>query len=615
MIRAGRHLKASGNRQPELTERSLKNILLSRSLNNLILSFTLIACATMIAHSQTTPPKPALPPPAATAKPPLPPQDTLRIEATTRPMPQVVTVVHRLSGIKALALLRRNGEIITRVNDDVVTTPYAVTAITAGFVLGDGQNVVARLPQAEAESLLFSTKMPGFNNPATGTGLPARAAPSATTAATTVSPGALAPPEASSFVIVQTNGQQLTARYVGLDAGSGLSLLRIPGLKATLAKDANEEQLVVGQSVHILAPDRIAHVSNGAAPSTISSRMSATEGTITRIERTSTGKIAGLVIFAPNILSRAIVGGVAVNKAGEVVGIVETIDGIAARLIPVAAVRRAAERLLARQTNVPRPLLGVSGEAVKTTPLGKFYIAGWTAPEATALKDRLDGFFLNSVLPSTPAALANLRPGDVIVRVNDYVVKKDVDFSFALSEAGSGAVTKFTVIRNQHPQFFTGIIPAVPPVSVQTPAPVVTPQTFDFKPFDISIKLGESFDPVGATPAALMKLAEESSRLPLLNPFPPVARGIETAMLSQKAAAHLGARAGMLVLYVDAESLAAKAGLKEFDVIETLEGKLVGQTTFYNALPKGSLSRLTLGVVRDHQRMEITIQQTETPKH
>src|SRR5437763_9109764 len=184
MIRAWRHLKASGNRQPELTERSLKNILLSRSLTNLILSFALIACATMIAHGQTTPPKPALPPPATATKPPLPPQDILRIEATTRPMSQVVTAVHRLSGIKALALLRRNGEIITRVNDDVVTTLYAVTAITAGFVLGDGQNVVARLPQAEAESLLFSTRRPGFGNPATGTGLPARAAPSATTAAT-----------------------------------------------------------------------------------------------------------------------------------------------------------------------------------------------------------------------------------------------------------------------------------------------------------------------------------------------------------------------------------------------------------------------------------------------
>src|SRR5437763_6412814 len=205
MIRAGRHLKASGNRQLELPKRSLKNILLSRSLTNLILSFALIACVTMIAHGQTTPPKPAPPPPAATAKPPSPPQDTLRIEATTRPMPQVVTVVHRLSGIKALALLRRNGEIITRVNDDVVTTPYAVTAITAGFVLGDGQNVVARLPQAEAESLLFSTKMSGFGSPATGTGLPARAAPNATPAATTVSPRALTPPEASSFVIVQTN--------------------------------------------------------------------------------------------------------------------------------------------------------------------------------------------------------------------------------------------------------------------------------------------------------------------------------------------------------------------------------------------------------------------------
>lgn len=577
----------------------------------------LTATVCLAARGQTTAPKPPTPAPATTPKPLLPPSDTLRVEATSRSMPQVVTVVHRLSGLKALALLRRNGETVTKVDDDLVTTPNAVTAITAGFALGDGQNVVARLPQVEAaaESALFAPKPQGFSPTNSEPNLPASVATRATPS-TAALPETLLPPEVSNFIIVQPNGRQFPARYVGLDVATGLSLLRISGTKAALTKDADEEQLAVNQPVRIFAPDRVTHIVNGAAQSTISSRISEIEGTITRIERTSTSKIAGLTIYAPSgLFSPAIVGGVAVNKAGEVVGIVETIDGIAARLIPVAAVRRAAERLLERQMSVPRPLLGVSGEAVKTTPLGKFYIAGWTTPEAAALKDKLDGFFLNSVLPGTPAALANLHPGDVIVRVNDLMVKKDEDFSFALSQAGSGAVTKFTVIRNQHPQVYTGIIPAAPPVPTQTPSPIVTPQAFDFKPFDISIKLGESFEPVGATPAALMKLAQEYSRLPLLNPFPPVARGIETAMLSQKAAVHLGARAGMLVLYVDAASLAAKAGLKEFDVIETIEGKLVGQNTFYSALPKGSLLRLTLGVVRDHQRMEITIQQTDTSKH
>ena len=59
-------------------------------------------------------------------------------------------------------MLRRNGERVAEVDDDLLNAPNAVTNITAGFVLGDGQNIVARLPQAEAEveSMLVTPKVP-----------------------------------------------------------------------------------------------------------------------------------------------------------------------------------------------------------------------------------------------------------------------------------------------------------------------------------------------------------------------------------------------------------------------------------------------------------------------
>jgi S1-C subfamily serine protease len=588
--------------------------LLYRILKKLGLSFALIALASMIVHAQATTPSPPTPPPTATTpKLPAPPLDTLRVETSTRQTPQVVTIVHRLSGIKALALLRRTGETVAKVDDDVLTTPYVVTAITAGFVLGDGQNVVARLPQAEAEveSLWFTPKSSGFNSATTEQILSAPVASGATTAAsaTASSPRALVSPETSSLVVVQANGKQFAARYIGLDGGSGLSLLRIPGLKAPLTQDANEEQLAVGQLIRIFAPDRTAHVSNAPVQSTISLRIGEIEGKIKEITRTSTDKIARLTINAPN-LSSALVGGIALNEAGEAVGIVETSNAGTARLIPIAAVRRAAERLLARQTSIPRPWLGVRGEAVKTTPLQTFFSSGWTVPEVAALKSRLEGILLTSVAPGTPAALANLRAGDVIVRVNDSEVRNAEDFSFALNEAGSGATAKFTVFRGQNPKPIVGLSPVTSPLTATAPYPAIAPETFNFKPFDINIKLGESLNP-----AVAMKLAEEYSyKFPTLNSLPTVARGIETAPLSQRAAAHLGARSGMLVLYVDLESLAAQAGLHAFDVIETIEGKLVGRSPLSLALPKGNPQRLTLGIVRDQQKLEITIQQKDKPQ-
>lgn len=568
--------------------------MLYRSLKKLSLSLALIGiyCAGALAQVKTP-------------KPPAPPPDTLVVEPSSRQSTQVVTVVHRLNGIKALALLQRSGEAVSMVDENIVTESNAVTSITAGFALGDGQSIVARLPQAEAEieALTFfsptSMLRPQVPNAAT----PASIAPRANTAST--SPRALLPLESAGFVVVQSNGKQYAAGYVGLDGGSGLSLLKIPGLNFPLSHDANEEQLAVGQSIRLFAPVRVVKGSS-AAPSTVSLRVGEVIGKIAEITRTSTGRIAHLTIKAPN-LSPAIVGGVALNEEGETVGIVETSNAGAARLIPAAAVRRAAERVLARQTSVPRPWLGVRGEAVAATPLEKFYLSGWTGPEAAALKGKQEGILLTSVAPGTPAALADLRPGDVIVRVNDLQVKNAEDFSFALNEAGSGATANFTFFRGQFPKPPT---PFAPPAPVTIPAPVMSPEVFNFKPFNVSIKLSESLN----TALAMRKAEEYAFTFPEANAPPPIARGLETVALSVRAAAHLNARGGFLVVFVDPESAAAQAGLREFDVIESVNGKLVGQTSWASALPSGNPQRLSLGIVRDRQKLEITIQQKDAQK-
>lgn len=544
----------------------------------------------------------------STPKVPPPPPDTLMVESSTLQSPQVVTVVHRMNGIKALALLRRDGEAVTMVDDDLVTASYAVTSITAGFVLADGQSVVARLPQAEAEVEATAT---GYSysllSPAPKAATPAQPASRAATAAAT-SPRALLLPEAAGFVVVQSNGKQFAARYIGLDGGSGLSLLKITGLKVPVTRDASEEQLAVGQLVRLFAPVRVIKASS-TPQATVALRVGEIEGKITEITRTSTGKIARLTVHAPN-LSAKIVGGVALNKAGEAVGIVEASSAQAAHLIPVASVRRAAERVLARQASVPRPWLGIRGEPVSATSLEKFFFSGWSAQEAALLKGKQEGILLTSVAPGTPAALANLKAGDVIVRVNDFKIKSAEDFSYMLNEAGSGATVNFTVFRGQTPVPPTLFTPVMPPMTIQVPQPALPPEAFNFKPFDISVKLGEALNPARA-----MRSAEEYAKAVRdINPLPVVARGIETAALSQKAAAHLGARSGMLVLYVDSESAAAQAGLRVFDVIETVEGKLVGRNPFSYMLPTGNPRRLTLGVVRDHRKVEITIQQKDTPK-
>ena len=575
--------------------------MLYRSIKNLSLTVALIGVAYAGAHAQAKTPKASAPTP-----------DALTVESSSRQSQQVVTVVHRLNGLKALALLQQNGEAVTMVDEDILTASNVVTSITAGFALGDGQSIVARLPPAEAEieaSTFFS--MTPFFHPqiSSAPGMPAPLAQSGKAASTTPRP--LMPVESSGFVVVQSSGKQYAASYVGLDGLSGLSLLKLSGLNVPVAQDAKEDQLAVGQSVRLFAPLRAVKGAN-ATPSTVSLRVGEIEGKISEITRTSAGRIASLTIKAPN-LSSAIVGGIALNDAGEAVGIVETSNNGAARLIPAAAVRRAASRVLARQSSVPRPWLGVRGEAVTATPLEKFYLSGWTEPEAAALKGKQEGILLTSVAPGTPAALADLRPGDVIVRVNDFAVKNAEDFSFVLNEVGSNATVNFTLFRGPLPKPSAPVAPsALPPMPLPPFPPVTpsTPQAFKFKPMVVPVKLSESLNTARA-----MRLAESYAfTYPGSESLPPIARGLETATLSSKSATHLGARGGLLVVFVDPESAAARSGLRVFDVIETVNGKLLGQTSWSAALPANNPQRLSLGIVRDRQKVEITIQQKDEQK-
>lgn len=579
------------------------------NLKKLSLSLVLIvvACATGVrAQVATTP------------KPPAPPRDTLQVEAARRQTPQVVTIVHRLNGVKALALLRREGEKVSYVDDWLVSAVDAVTSITAGFALGDGQWIVARLPQAEIEAL--TTAHPSSISSLYTAGLAAMSPEVAVTVPKNW-PGQTPPAQRSEFVVVGSNGKQLAAKYVGLDGGSGLSLLKINGLKGAASRDAVEDQLAVGQTIRLFAPVRVGLVNN-ASQGTVSVRVGEFEGKITEITRTSTGKVAHISVSARN-LSPAIVGGVALNEAGETIGIVEASDAMKARLIPAAAVRRAASRVQTRQASVPRPWLGVRGESVGAMPLEKFPAIGWTKVEAAKLKEAYKGILLTSVAPGTPAALADLRPGDVIVGVNNYEVKSPEDFSFVLNEAGGGATVNFTFLRGQTPEPFV-FVPSMPPMAIQTPQPIASPGVVPpqlapdvssayyslLQPKKVSVKLSESLNP-----AQTMKLAEALglSAQPA-NTTPPIARGLEVVTLSAKAATHLGARGGALVVFVDPESAAARAGLHVFDVIESVDGKLLGRTSWSSALPKGSPQRLMLGIIRDRRKVEIKIEQKDAPK-
>ena len=516
-----------------------KTILLYRNIQRMILSVALpvIASASLCAQEVVGPQNP----PPATAP-------VVRGIPATGPtstgVPQVLTVVHRLSGLKVLRLMRRSGAQVAEVDKEFVKTPNSHTSITAGFALGDGRSIVARLQQAGVEA----------------DGNTAHDVSTDTTRGTDS--------ELPGLMVVGRNGQQFTARHVGLDSRTGLSLLQVEGLGLASMPDANEETLRVGQRVRLFSPEPTNRAEETAS-GTLYLRVGETEGQIAEITRSRSGKVARLVVHAPN-LTQAVVGGLVLSEAGEILGIVEWSSASEARVTPSSAARQAAERVLARGGSVPRPWLGVRGKALNATAVAQLVSVGWRRSRAASLVSKGYGIFLTAVAQGSAASAAGLRAGDVIARAGERDVLGTLDFSFILEQAGSNTPIRLTVLRPERD----------------------APRT-------VIVRLNESLNPAVATEMAEARAGHAQ----VADPF--IARGAETILLSQKAAANLGSEGGRLVVFVQPESAASRSGLRAGDLIESVDGRLLsatGSSARLSSALNGS-AKLTLGVMREGKRL------------
>jgi len=470
--------------------------------------------------------------------------------------PQVVTIVHRLSGIKMLRfLLRQAGEAGTvAMIDPLSITSDAHASIIAGWAIDD-KTITARLPQAAAE-IEFS------QHPL----LPAELSgmfPDANSRRASA-----APPPQPDLTVITRDGRRLAARYVGLDGMTGLSVLQVVSMVAPSPAAVTASSVTMGQTIHVFAPERTSP--SEAAPGIIYVRVGETDAKVSGLTRLSSGKLQRLTVHAAK-LSPVVVGGVACDASGNTLGIIEAIEGNNASLVPAEAVRDAARRVLERQASVPRPLLGIRGEPVEFSPRTLFVANGWREDQLAKLVEDQEGILLLQVMPGTPAARAELRRGDVIMKVNNDAVKSGEDFSAFLGDAGSGEQVKFTVMR---------------PDAVG--------------PFAISVKLGAAFDQPFNWQFEMPRLKTVQGGLESV--------GIETVPLSARAASQMAAKSGLLVVAIQPQSVAARSGLREGDLIESIDGRAVGRGVMAFAYEFSRQKKHVLSVVRNREKSQVELE-------
>lgn len=490
------------------------------------------------------------------------------------PPRQVVTVVHRLSGWKLLALLATRDPSSFEIEE--LPSPSDVhTNIVAGYISEDGRTVVAHLPQAELDLGSFPEPPAGFFALTTP-----RAAPRAQ-------------PE---YMLVTPDGRSVEAKFVGLDSATGLSLLEasstlLSGAPVGVVGDTDDP--TVGQRVRFYLPapappaPRAATAPTPPAPGYIYVNIDEKEGRLTEVKSWPSGRPFRLVVRTP-AASPELTGAVAANEIGEVLGIVSQTGAGESQIVSIATVRGALERVKRLRGNAPQPWVGIGGSAAFREPMEEWRKFGWTPEAAAAHIQSGGGVLLTRVAPGAPAALAGLKPGDLISRIGARDVRTVEDLSLTLKEAGVGSSLDFTIWRafEREPLKFTVRLAAA---------------------HDLGLAFEEAQARAAAADAAVAPMAAETFET--ANPLR--AFGLGGLRVTARGAARLGSRGGLLVVGVRPGSYAADCGLRAGDVIETANGADFTLQNLRRALANHDAEPVTLGVVRGGVRTNITFKSPE----
>src|SRR5688500_6529075 len=344
--------------------------------------------------------------------------------------------------------------------------------------------------------------------------------------------------------VIGADGKSLIAKYVGLDAVTGLSILKLADKNPSAANTINEEPVDVGENVRLFGPEPVTGQRGLLSNSNLYVRLAASEARVFDVRRSPSGGVAQFEVSSAR-LSQAIVGGVAINDAGETLGIVNGREGGEASVLPTAMIRRAAQRVLERQASVPKPYLGVKGEAVAALKVDQMLNHGWKPERAAALAYDHRGILVTAIVPGSPAERAALRAGDVILKVNDWEIENTEDFTWLLDQVGASNQVSFTVAR--------------PDRAVDEA---------------LDVKLSGVVDPARSFRARFRTRGISDGFIALMD------QGIETITLRAGVASQLRTTAGLLVVYVEPSRTAFGAGLNPGDVIQSINGNGVSRRPF-----------------------------------
>jgi 2-alkenal reductase len=231
------------------------------------------------------------------------------------------------------------------------------------------------------------------------------------------------------FLVVLADGTELPATLIGADPNSDVAVLKVDAPVPAVANIGDSANLLPGQAVLAI----------GSPLGTFTNTV--TEGIVSALGRTVPDDNGGPELL--NLIQHDAAinpgnsGGPLVTLTGEVVGI-NTLGIVDAQgiffAVPSETVIRVARELMA-EGSVDYPYLGV-----RLAQLNDEVIQQWALPVE-------EGFYVQSVVPDTPAANAGVQVGDVVTAIESQRVGDQQSVVAALFEYKPGDVVQMTVQR------------------------------------------------------------------------------------------------------------------------------------------------------------------------
>jgi S1-C subfamily serine protease len=225
------------------------------------------------------------------------------------------------------------------------------------------------------------------------------------------------------------DGRSLGAVLVGRDADSDLAVLRVGASALPWARLGDSRRIRVGQvAVAIGNPYGFDHTVTSGVVSALG-----------RSLRSRSGRLMGDIIQTDAALNPGNSGGPLVTTSGEVIGIntamIHAAHGICFA-IASNTVRFVASRLI-RDGRIRRSFIGVAGQQ---TPIPRSLARAYGIAVAS-------GVLASTVEPHSPAAVAGVKEGDVILAFAGTPVSGVDDLHRLLTEERIGRLSDLTLLR------------------------------------------------------------------------------------------------------------------------------------------------------------------------